>query len=138
MAAILDLFFSETLKNSNNFRNEFSIKNHVEMRYYSSGITTSTWRLAAILNFVKKYVFLWGKPWDFLQVLKDTMVVYRFKSLYVSQILMTIDLLPIKHQMAAILDLFFNETLKITTSFRNEFSIKNHLKLRYYIRIYYK
>ena len=32
---------------------------------------------------------------------------------------MTIDLLPIKPQMAAILDLFFNETLKITNSFRN-------------------
>ena len=48
MAAILDFFFSETLKVINNFRNEFSIKKHVEMRYYiniyiiSSGITTST------------------------------------------------------------------------------------------------
>ena len=51
---------------------------------------------------------------------------------------MTIDLLPIKHQMAAILDLFFNETLKITTSFRNEFSIKNHVEMRYYIKIYVK
>ena len=36
---------------------------------------------------------------------------------------MTIDLLQIKHQMAVILDLFFNETLKVTISFRNEFSI---------------
>ena len=34
MTAILDLFFSETLKVTNNFRNEFSIKKHVEMRYY--------------------------------------------------------------------------------------------------------
>ena len=47
---------------------------------------------------------------------------------------MTIDLLPIKPQMAAILDLFFKETLKITNSFRNEFSIKNHVKMRYYIK----
>ena len=37
---------------------------------------------------------------------------------------MTIDLLPIKPQMAAILDLFFNETFKVTNSFRNEFSMK--------------
>ena len=37
--------------------------------------------------------------------------MYRFKSLYVSQIRMTINLLPIKLQMAAILDLFFNEIL---------------------------
>ena len=51
---------------------------------------------------------------------------------------MTIDLLPIKHQMAAILDLFFNETLKITTSFRNELSIKNYVEMRYYIKIYVK
>ena len=43
---------------------------------------------------------------------------------YVCQIQMTIDMLPIKPQMAAILDLFFNETLKVTNSFRNEFSIK--------------
>ena len=48
---------------------------------------------------------------------------------------MTIDLLPIKHQMAAILDLFFSKTLKVTTSFRNEFSIKNHVEMRYYIKI---
>ena len=40
--------------------------------------------------------------------------------------------------MAAILDLFFNETLKITNSFRNEFIIKNHVKMRYYIKIYIK
>ena len=87
----------------------------------------------------KKYVSLREKPWDFLQVLKeDILGVYRFKSLYVSQILMTIDLLPIQHQMAAILDLFFNETLKVTTSFRNEFSIKNHVEMRYYIKMYVK
>ena len=87
----------------------------------------------------KKYVSLREKPWDFLQVLKeDILGVYRFKSLYVSQILMTIDLLPIQHQMAAILDFFFNETLKVTTSFRNEFSIKNHVEMRYYIKMYVK
>ena len=40
--------------------------------------------------------------------------------------------------MAAILDLFFNETLKAATSFINEFSIKNHVKMRYYIKIYVK
>ena len=51
---------------------------------------------------------------------------------------MTIDLLPIQHQMAVILDLFFNETLKVTTSFRNEFSIKNHVEMRYYIKMYVK
>ena len=51
---------------------------------------------------------------------------------------MTIDLLPIEHQMAAILDLFNNETLKITTSFRNEFSIENQVEMRYYIKIYVK
>ena len=51
---------------------------------------------------------------------------------------MTIDLLPNKHKMAAILDLFFNETLKVTTSFRNEFSIENHVEMRYYINIYVK
>ena len=51
---------------------------------------------------------------------------------------MTIDLLPIQHQMAAILDLFFNETLKVTTSFRNKFSIKNHVEMRYYIKMYVK
>ena len=48
---------------------------------------------------------------------------------------MTIDLLPIKHQ---ILDLFFNEILKVTTGFRNEFSIKNHAEMRYYNKIYVK
>ena len=75
----------------------------------------------------------------FLQVLKDDiLVVYRFKTLYVSQILMTIDLPPIKHQMAAIFDLSFNETLKGITSSRNEFSIKNHVEMRYYIKIYVK
>ena len=51
---------------------------------------------------------------------------------------MTIDLLPIKQQMAAILDLFFNETLKVTTNVRNKFSIKNHVEMRYYITIYVK
>ena len=51
---------------------------------------------------------------------------------------MTIDLLPIKHQMAAILDLFFNEILKVTTGFRNEFSIKNHAEMRYYNKKYVK
>ena len=51
---------------------------------------------------------------------------------------MTIDLLPIKHQMAAILDLFFNEILKGTTSFRNELSNKNHVEMKYYIKIYVK
>ena len=51
---------------------------------------------------------------------------------------MTIDLPPIKLQMAAILDLFFNETLKNSNSFRNEFSNKNHVKMRYYIKIYVK
>ena len=63
MAAILDLFFNETLKASNSFRNEFSLKNHVKTLKYmsnSSGITTSTWRLAAILNFVKKRMFRLG------------------------------------------------------------------------------
>ena len=49
---------------------------------------------------------------------------------------MTLDLLPIKHQMAAILDLFINEILKVTTSFRKESSIKNHVEMRYYIKIY--
>ena len=48
---------------------------------------------------------------------------------------MTIDLLPIQHQMAAILDLFFNETLKVTTSFRNEF---RYYIMRYYIKMYVK
>ena len=51
---------------------------------------------------------------------------------------MTIDLLPIKHQISAILDLFFDETLKITISFRNELSIKNHVDMSYYIKIYVK
>ena len=47
-------------------------------------------------------------------------------------------LFPIKPQMAAILDLFFSETLKVTNSFRNEFSIKNHVKMRFYIKLYVK
>ena len=46
---------------------------------------------------------------------------------------MTIYLLLIKPQMAVILDLFFNETLKVTN--RN---IKNHVKMGYYIKIYVK
>ena len=46
-------------------------------------------------------------------------------------------LLPMKPKMAAILDLFFNETLKVTNSFRKEFSIKhNNVEMRYYIKIY--
>ena len=36
----------------------------------------------------------------------------------------------------AILDLFVRETLKFTNNFRNEFSIKNHVEMRYYIKIY--
>ena len=56
MAAILDLFFNETLKVINSFGNRFSIKNHVKMRYYIK-ITTSTWCLAAILNYVKEKMF---------------------------------------------------------------------------------
>ena len=51
---------------------------------------------------------------------------------------MTIDLLPIKPQMAAILNLSLNETLKNYISFRTEFSIKNHVKIRYYIEMYVK
>ena len=37
--------------------------------------------------------------------------------------------------MAAILDLVFNETPKVTNSFRNEFSTKHQVKMRYYIKI---
>ena len=44
---------------------------------------------------------------------------------------MTIDLLPMEPQMAAILDLYFIKTLKVTNSFWNEFSIKYHVKMRY-------
>ena len=47
-------------------------------------------------------------------------------------------LLPIKPQMAAILDLSLNETLKVTNNFRNEFSIKSHVKMKYYNKIYGK
>ena len=43
---------------------------------------------------------------------------------------------PNETLMAAILDLFFSETLKITNNFRNEFSIKKHVEMRYYIKIY--
>ena len=80
-----------------------------------------------------------GETWESLQVLKeDILVIYILKSLYVSQIQMTKNLLPIKPQMAAILDLFFNETLKVTNSFRNEFGVKNYVEMRYYIKIYVK
>ena len=48
---------------------------------------------------------------------------------------MKIDLLPIKSQMGAILDLFFSETLKANNRFRTKFSIKNHVSMRYYIKI---
>ena len=47
-------------------------------------------------------------------------------------------MVPIELQMAAILNLFFSEILKVTNSFKNEFSIKNHVKMRYYIKIYVK
>ena len=40
-----------------------------------------------------------------------------------------------KPQIAAILELFPNETLKVTNSFRNKFSNKNHVEMRYYIKI---
>ena len=40
--------------------------------------------------------------------------------------------------MAAILDLFFGGTLKDNNSFRNEFGNKNHVKMKYYIKIYVK
>ena len=46
------------------------------------------------------------------------------------------NLLPMKSQMAAILDLFFNKILKVFYSFRNEFSINIHVEMRYYIKIY--
>ena len=51
---------------------------------------------------------------------------------------MTLDLLPIKPQMAAILDLLFNETSTVTKIFRNEFSFENHMKMMYYIKIHVK
>ena len=47
-------------------------------------------------------------------------------------------LAPIKPQMAALLNWFFNETLKVKNSFINEFSIKNHVQMSYYIKIYVK
>ena len=63
----------------------------------STFVSTSTLRLAAILNFVKKRLFHSGETLEFFQILKaDTLVIYKFKILYVSQILMTLDLLPIK------------------------------------------
>ena len=48
------------------------------------------------------------------------------------------DLLNTQMPMVGILHLFFNETLKVTNSFRNEFSIKNHVKMWYYNKIYVK
>ena len=45
-------------------------------------------------------------------------------------------LLPMKPYMAAILDLFLSETSKITSNFRNKFSIKNHIEMRYFFKIY--
>ena len=42
------------------------------------------------------------------------------------------------HQMAAIFDLTFIENLKIKNSIGNEFSTKNHVKMRYYMVIYVK
>ena len=44
----------------------------------------------------------------------------------------------IMHQMAAIFDLTFIENLKIKNSIGNEFSTKNHVKMRYYMVIYVK
>ena len=38
--------------------------------------------------------------------------------------------------MTAILDSFFKKTLKVTNNFRNELSIKNHVEMRYHIKIY--
>ena len=51
----------------------------------------------------------------------------------VSWIPMTKDLLQMKPKMPAILYLFFNKTLKINKSFRNEFITKNHVEMRHYI-----
>ena len=67
------------------------------------------------------------------------LIIYRYKSLDLKCISNTNDnRLPIKPKMAAILDLFFNETLKVTNGFINKFSIKNHVKLRYYIKMHVK
>ena len=44
-------------------------------------------------------------------------------------------LLPMKPEMAAILDLFFSETLKILITSEMNFSINNHVEMRYYINI---
>ena len=38
--------------------------------------------------------------------------------------------------MTAILDLFFKKTLKVTNNFRNGLRIKNHVEMRYHIKIY--
>ena len=113
MAAILDLFFIKNLKVTKSFRHEFSIKNHVKIRYYiriygnNSGITTSTWLHGHFEFYQKKDVPLRGNFGTFVQVLtEEILVIYRFKRLYVSQIRMTIDLLSVKIQKAAILDFF--------------------------------
>ena len=45
-------------------------------------------------------------------------------------------LLPMKPEMTAILDLYFTKTLKGTNNFRNELSIKNHVEMRFHIKIY--
>ena len=62
--------------------------------------------LADILNFVKKMICRSWKALGFFTCIKGGHIgiVYRFKSLYVPQMRMTMDLLPIKRQMAAILD----------------------------------
>ena len=92
----------------------------------SSGITTLIKRLMAIVNFVKKRMFCSGETLGLLRCIKGghTGIIYRPKILYVSQRRMTIDLLPIKPQMAAILDVFFNETLTVSNCFINKFSKK--------------
>ena len=45
-------------------------------------------------------------------------------------------LLPVKTKMAAILDVFFSVTLNVSNYFRNRFSIKTHVEIRHYIKIY--
>ena len=97
MAAILDLFVNKNLKVTNGFRKEFSIKKSCGNEVLHQNICSlvqelqfqhSAWRPFCILS--KKKCLVQGKPCDFLQVLKeDILVVYRFKSLYVYQILMT-------------------------------------------------
>ena len=46
------------------------------------------------------------------------LIIYRYKSLDLKCISNTNDLIPIKPQMAAILDLFFTETLEVINGFR--------------------